>query len=456
MQTKVLHRNLKTEPALAARSEGSYIYLKDGSKVLDAVGGAAVTAVGHSNQVVIDAVAEQLKSLQFAHTSIFTSDAGEKLAQIMLDNPKYEKIGLDKVCFYNSGSEANESACKLARQYAVEIGQPERVKIISRDRSYHGNTLGTMSMSGHKYRNKDYEDMFDKSTFHKVGTPFSFHYKGKNESEEQYCARLIKELDDKFQEIGPDSVLAFIAETMSGGSCGCVMPPKGYFEGVKEVCEKYGALLIMDEVMCGSGRLGSFFAWEQLTDEDNWSRVVPHISTFGKSIGSGILPLSGIVVQKNIVEGLENGSGSFMSRHTYQGHPMSCAAGYAVQKYIKDNNLYKNINEMANKLEKSLKDNIGDSNIAADIRGKGMFWCIEFMKDKASGTPFDPELGFCDKLAAICMKNGLIVMPCHGTIDGINGDHILLAPNYNVDDKTIDDIVSKLKLSLCEAEKIFV
>ncbi|GMM33277.1 hypothetical protein DASC09_006020 [Saccharomycopsis crataegensis] len=455
MVTKVFHRKLTSQPPLAVKAEGPYIYLEDGSKILDAVGGAAVTSVGHSNKEIIDAITQQLNTLQYAHSSAYTSDSAEKLAEIILEHPRYAELGFDKACFYNSGSEANETALKLARQYTVERGQPQRINIISRDRSYHGNSFGAMSLSGHKIRMRDYKAMFDERRFHKVSTPFSFHLKEKDETEEQYCARLIKELDDKFQEIGPDTVLAFFAETMSGSTCGCALPPLGYFEGVKAVCEKYGALLVTDEVMCGSGRLGSFFAWEQLADEADWHKLSPHISTFGKSIGSGYLPLSGLVVHKDIADCLEKGSGNFMSRQTYQAHPTACAAGYAVQKYVKTNNLYDNIQKMAKRLEQGLQESIGGMESVADIRGKGMFWAVEFMKDKENGIPYDPSLNFVDVLTENAWKNGLGIMPCHGTIDGEAGEHIILAPNFNVDAQTIDEIVSLLKKSLIETEAEF-
>lgn len=452
MVSKVFYRDQKNDPLVAEKAEGCYIYLEDGTKILDASGGAAVTSVGHSNQVVIDAIEEQLKKLQFAHTSRFTSEPAEKLAKIILDNPDYESTGLSKVVFYNSGSEANESAFKTTRQYFVEKGEPQRVNMISRDKSYHGNTFGAMSLSG-SLRHKDYEALFDHTKFHKVSTPYPFHYMHKDETEEEYSARLVKELDDKFQELGPDTVMAFLAETMSGGSCACVMPPKGYFEGVKAVCEKYGALLITDEVMCGSGRLGTFFAWEQLTDAEHFNTVSPHISTFGKSIGSGYLPLSGFVVHEKIRKTIEDGSAAFMSRHTYQGHPMSCAAGYAVQKYVRDNNLLDNVTKMGPKFEKALQEAVGDSKIVADIRGRGMFWGIELMKDKAKSLPFDPELHFGDKLSDICLANGLLILPGHGTIDGVVGDHIMFAPHFILDDETMVAIVSLFKKSLAEAEE---
>lgn len=449
--SKILHRDLKKDPLLVSKGEGSYFYLPDSTKILDAAGGAAVTSVGHSNKEVTDKICDLIQNIQFVHSSLFTTDSAEKLASTILDDPKYQSLGFSKVAFYNSGSEANETALKLARQAFYEKGELQRTKVISRDLSYHGNTFGAMSLSGHKIRNKKFIDMQDPKTFLKVCPPFyrNFHILG--ETEEQFCDRLIKGLDDKFQEAGPENVICFFAETMIGGTLGCVMPPKNYFERAKEICEKYGALLIYDEIMCGSGRLGSFFAWEQLTDEDNWDKVSPHISTFGKAIGSGYMPLSGVVVHKKVVDILKEGSGLSLSRHTYQSHPVACAAGLAVQEYIRSNNLLANIRNLGPKLGDLLKQELLGLEVVADVRGHGFFWCVEFLKSKEPMEAFDPSVEFSEIVGDTCLANGLTVIPCHGCVDGFLGDHILISPSFDITEEIVTEIVTILKKSVLEA-----
>lgn len=451
--TKVLHRDINKPPLLTTQSKGSYIYAANGTKILDAAGGAAVTSVGHSNPQVIHDICALLQNMQYAHSSVFTSNLAEQLAELILDNPEYDKLGLAKVAFINSGSEANESALKLVRQACVEKGEPQRTKVISRNMSYHGNTFGAMQLSGHKIRNKKFCDLFDERVFHKVNPPFYLHFKQEGESETDFVDRLINELDQKFQDLGPDTVMAFMAETIIGGTAGCVVPPKGYFEGVKQVCDKYGAYLVYDEVMCGSGRLGSFFAWESLTDTENWCKVVPDILTFGKAIGSGYLPLSGLVVNQNILDDLNKGSGTFLSRHTYQCHPISCAAGLSVQKYIKQNKLYDNINTLGPVLGNLLTSELKEIPIVSDVRGKGFFWCVEFLKDPEKNIAFDPNLSFSDLLHDVCLELGLAFLPCHGAVDGINGDQILICPSYDVDITIVKEIVSVLKQGILKVYK---
>lgn len=444
--SKVLYRDLNSNPHTVISSKGSYLYLQNGHKILDAAGGAAVTSVGHSNKYVVDSIIEQLETIQFVHSSLFTTNSAENLANIILLDPKYEALGLAKVTFYNSGSEANETALKLTRQAMYERGEPERTKVISRNMSYHGNTFGAMSVSGHKIRNQKFKDMFDENTFHKVDPPFYLHYSKDSETEEQFLDRLLKQLDDKFLELGPQNVMAFFAETMIGGTVGCVVPPKGYLEGCRAICDKYGAYLIYDEIMCGSGRLGSFFAWEEISED--CTKVVPDILTFGKGIGSGYLPLSGIVVKQNVLDDLNKGSGVNMSRHTYQSHPVCCAAGYAVQKYIRDHNLYENIRKLGPKLGKALELLKSDSRVF-DVRGHGFFWCVELMKDKSKAIPFAPEINFSDLFAAKCFDLGLTIIPCHGTVDGFRGDHVLICPSFDID----SDIVQEISRIMAQALK---
>ncbi|EAZ63563.2 aminotransferase [Scheffersomyces stipitis CBS 6054] len=444
LSSGLLHRSLKVAPHMVKNATGSYIHLQDGRSILDACGGAAVISVGHGNTEVVDAMTEQLREVAYIHTSDFTTSASERLANVLLQNYR-DKIS--KVYFVNSGSEANEAAIKMAIQYFYEQGKKNKTQFISRKQSYHGNCLGGMSLSGHIARRQPFEGIIG-SNFHQVSPAYEYRYKNSYESTESYVEELAKELEDKIVELGPDNVACFFAETIVGATTGCVTAPAGYFKKIKAVCEKYDVLLVLDEIMCGSGRTGSFFAWE---DEG----IVPDITTAGKALSGGYCPLSAVYLNHKVVDTLASGSAAFNCGHTYQGFALSSAAGLAVREIIDRDNLLQNVRVMGTHLEKSLKQALLSSNIVGDIRGRGLFWGIEFVADKATKKPFIPSARVGYEIQKRIFARNLAVYPGFGTFDGLSGDHILIAPTFNVTEAQIDVIVQTTAEVILLFEKQF-
>ncbi|EEP78091.1 hypothetical protein UREG_02940 [Uncinocarpus reesii 1704] len=431
--SSVLHRDLHTVPKRAVGGEGNYVILDDGQRLLDSTGGAAVSCLGHGNEQVKQAVKRQIDQLSYCHSLFFATDVFEELAAFLTDSTGGK---MPKVFIVSSGSEAMEAAMKLARQYFLELHapQPQRTRFIARQNSFHGVTLGSLSMGGHVFRRELFEPLLLQNVSH-VSPCNAYRGKKENESDEDYVARLAAELDAEFQRVGPETVCAFVAEPVVGAALGCVPSVPGYFPAMKAVCDKYGALLIMDEVMSGMGRSGTLHAWEQ-------EGVVPDIQTVGKGLGGGYAPVSGVLIGNRVVDVLDKGTGAFRHGQTYQGHPLGCAAALAVQKVIKEQNLLQNVRTMGALLESKLKEYIGDHPNVGNIRGKGLFWGIEFVKDKATKEPFDPQLavGVRVQNTALTPKYSFSIYAGGGTMDGKRGDHVLLAPAYNVTENDIETI----------------
>lgn len=417
----LLHRSLRERPLLVRSAKGHYITLENGKAVLDACGGAAVSIIGHGNKEVVAAMAEQLSCVAYVHTLAYTTNAAEQLADFLV---KQSRGAFSKAFFVGSGSEAMDGAMKLSRQYFVERGQRQRTHFIARKQGYHGNTWGSMSISNNKSRLEPYLDVLLPNVSH-VSPCYPYRYQQDKESTAQYVDGLVAELEAEFQRIGPEKVIAFVAETVGGATSGCVTPPTGYFQAVKEVCQKHGALLILDEVMCGTGRTGTYFAWEQ---ED----VVPDIMTTGKGLGGGYAPVAGILIHPKILDGLEKGSGCFNNGHTYQAHPGSCAAALAVQRILERESLVSRCAEMGTVLGRVLKETFEEEWYVGDIRGRGLFCAIEFVHDRSSKAPFEPQLKVGGQVQKRALELGVAVYPGMGTIDGYSGDHILIAPPYTI------------------------
>ncbi|ODQ65974.1 PLP-dependent transferase [Nadsonia fulvescens var. elongata DSM 6958] len=442
VEPSLLHRSLHEKPILVDSAKGSYLYLSNEKRIIDGCGGAAVVSVGHSNEQVIADIHKQLQTVSYVHTLVYSTSPSEELANLILEgNPG----GLCRAFFCSSGSEANESALKLSRQYFYEKGETQRVNYISRNLSFHGNCLGGMSLSGHVARRRPFEDIIP-DNFHRVSAANSYRGKKEGESDEIYVSRLALELDAKFQELGSDTIIGFVAEPIVGASLGSMTAPGGYFKAMREVCDKYGALLIFDEVMCGSGRTGTFFAWEQ-------ENVVPDIVSIGKALGGGYGPVAGILIHQKIVNVLKKNSGCFNSGHTYQAHPISCAGALSVQKIIKKQNLLENVRKMGAKLGQMLHLELDDHPYVGDIRGRGLFWGIEFVNDKQTKEPFDPSLSFGNKVKDAIFNLGCAVYPGCGTVDGVKGDHILISPSFDITGEMIEEIVSIVKQGIVEASK---
>lgn len=431
--SKILHRTVRTNPEIAISGEGLYMTLANGKTVIDASGGAAVACIGHGNASVARVIGEQAKRFAYAHTLFFSTAPAEALAEHLVgDSPG----GLTRAFFVSSGSEAMESALKLSRQYFVEIDQPQRTRFIGRKQSYHGNTLGALSLSGHVARRRLYEPLLSDAFSH-VSPCFPRHYKLDNESDVAYVARLAAELDAEFQRLGPDTVIAFCAEPIVGATSGCVTAVPGYFRAMREVCDRYGALLIFDEIMCGMGRSGTQHVWQQ-------EGVVPDIQAVAKGLGGGYVPIGALLVADRVIEGLENGSGNFSHGHTYQAHAVSCAGALEVQRIIKEQDLIGNVQALSPVLEGALHARFSNHPHIGDIRGRGFFRALEFVQDRDAKMPFTPMVQFSERLKRKALDLGLAIYPNGGTIDGIRGDHVIIAPPFNVTVAEIEKIADLL------------
>jgi len=430
--TRVLHRS-GAIPPIAVSGEGIYLHTADGRRVIDASGGAAVACLGHGNRRVADAIGRQAAAMAYAHTGSFSNQPAEDLAEILLHD---EPGGLTRAWFCSSGSEGNEAAIKLARQYFLEIGQPHRIRTIARRQSYHGTTLGALAAGGNRMRREYYEPILSRT--HSLVSPcFAYRFRQDNETDAQYLDRLIAELDAEFRRVGADTVMAFLAEPVVGATTGCVAALPGYFAAVRAVCDRYGALLILDEVMCGMGRTGTLHAWEQ-------EAVTPDIQVIAKGLGGGYQPIGGILIAGRIVRALADGSGGFLHGQTYQAHPVACAAALEVQRIIREDHLVENVQVVGQRLGTALQERFGNHRHVGDIRGRGLFWALEFVTDRATKQVFDPALKLHERVKAAAMARGLATYPMGGTIDGRQGDHVILAPPYIATSADIDTIVERL------------
>ncbi|RGP80569.1 ornithine aminotransferase [Fusarium longipes] len=432
----LMHRSLLTRPEAVKSASGVYINLSSGRKVLDGCAGAAVAIIGHGNTEVQDAMVAQISEVSYVHTLTYTTSSAEDLANYLL---KDEPFGLTRAYFVGSGSEAMDSAMKIARQYHVENGQPERVRFVSRRQAYHGNTIGAMGVSSNLARRVPYENAILLDNVSYVSPAYEYRTKKDEETEEEYSKRLVDELEAEFQSVGPEKIIAFIAETVGGATAGCITPPAGYLSGVSKVCKKYGILLILDEVMCGVGRCGTFFAFEQDGD------VRPDIVTTGKGLGGGYVPIAAALVNRTIIETLKKGTASFNHGHTYQAHPVSCAAALAIQKIIRRDDIVSRCATLGNRLHKSLMDTFQDAEFVGNIRGRGLFWGIEFVQDKKSKAPFDSKIRFGVKVQERAFELGLAVYPGTGTADGLVGDHVIVSPPLTITEEEMDVLVDLLR-----------
>jgi hypothetical protein len=434
--SNIFPRHTSYDLPYAVRGDGCYIIDKNDKRYLDASGGAAVSCLGHSDITVRNAIIEQTEKLAFAHTSFFTSDPAEKLANLLAENsPK----GLNKVYFVSSGSEAVEASLKLARQYFVEIGEPERHRVISRKQSYHGNTLGALAAGGNVWRRSFFEKILVDTSL--ISPCYPYRHQNVNETEIDYGLRVANELEEEIKFLGPQNVMAFIAETVVGATAGALTPVPGYFKRIREICDKYGVLLILDEVMCGMGRTGSLFACE----EEN---IIPDILTIAKGLGAGYQPIGAMLCQDFIYDSIANGSGFFQHGHTYLGHPIACAASLAVLTKLINENMCKKVKDKGEILQKILERDLGQSQFVGDIRGRGLFRGIEIVKDRSTKEPFSKKLNVANKIKKEALNLGLICYPMQGTVDGIIGDHILIAPPFIINEDEINEVSSKLKTTI--------
>jgi len=431
-QSRVLHRS-GGQPPVATHGEGIYLHTEDGHAIIDASGGAAVACLGHGNRRIAEAIGRQAATMAYAHTGTFSSQPAEDLAHIVLDG---EPGGLSHAYFCSSGSEGTEASLKLARQYFVEIGEPQRVHFIARRQGYHGNTLGALAAGGNMMRRALYEPILSPA-FSLVSPCFAYRFKRDDETDAHYVDRLAAELEAEFQRLGPHTVAAVLAETVVGATTGCVTALPGYFQRVRAICDRHGALLILDEVMCGMGRTGTMHAWEQ-------EGIAPDLQVVAKGLGGGYQPIGGVLIGRRIVDAINAGSGGFMHGHTYQAHPVACAAALEVQRIIREDNLLANVRAMGGRLETALVERFGNHRHVGDIRGRGLFWALEFVVDRATKQEFDPALKLNERVKREALARGVAIYPMGGTIDGRRGDHVVIAPPYIATVGDIDTIVARL------------
>ncbi len=437
----VFGRDARSQIPVAVRGEGIWLYDSAGMRYLDASGGAAVSCLGHDHPAVREAIKQQIDQLGYAHTGFFTTPPQELLADELI---AHAPDGLSRVWFVTGGSEATEAALKLARQYHVECGRPERHRFIARRFSYHGNTLGALSVSGHAARRETYLPLLQQATH--ISPCFAYRCKQPGESDGAYGDRVAQELQDTILRVGAEKVAAFIAEPVIGATLGAVAAVPGYFKRIREICDRYDILLILDEVMCGMGRTGTLHACQQ-------EGIAPDLLLLAKGLGAGYQPIGAVLVAEKIHAAIATGSGSFNHGHTYMGHAVGCAAALAVQHVIKSEDLLANVRRQGTALHELLQERFGAHPHIGDIRGRGLLRAIEVVADRGSKQPFAASLKLHARIKQQAMLQGLICYPSGGTADGDSGDHVLIAPPFNVTDSQLGEIVEALSSAVDAAIK---
>lgn len=430
----VFHRPEFRGP-VAVGGDGCYLIDASGKRYLDASGGAAVSCLGHNHPRIVQAVRDQASRLAYAHTAFFTSEPMEALADRLIE---HAPTGIDKVYFVSSGSEAIEASLKLARQYFLATGRPERRTFIARRQSYHGNTLGALAVGGNARRRAPYAPLL--MDVHHIAPCYAYRDRRAGETDDDYGRRAAAALETAILETGPERVIGFVAETVVGATLGAVPPVAGYFRHIRDICDRHGVLLILDEVMCGMGRTGTLHACEQ-------EAVAPDIMTIAKGLGGGYQPIGAMLVSGQIAEAVQS-AGGFQHGHTYVGHAIGCAAALAVQDVIRDEHLLRKVQDRGAELCGALRARLSDHPHVGDIRGRGLLLAIELVTDRSSKDTFDPVLAVHARVKREAMARGLICYPIGGTIDGVRGDHVLIAPPYIVTRDQIGELVDKLSASI--------
>lgn len=432
----IFPRHTKANLPTAVTGEGCYLVDANGKRYLDGSGGAAVSCLGHSDAAVIGAVQDQVAKLAFAHTGFLTSGPAEALADLLISKAPGN---LDRVYFVSGGSEATEAAIKLARQYHLERGEPERRHLIARRQSYHGNTLGALAAGGNAWRRQQFDPLLIGVSH--IAPCYEYADRADGESSFDYGQRVANELEAEILRLGPETVMAFMAEPVVGATSGAVPAVQGYFKRIREICDQYGVLLILDEVMCGMGRTGHLFACEA-------DAIAPDILCIAKGLGAGYQPIGAMLCSAEIYAAISEGSGFFQHGHTYIGHPVATAAGLAVVEQLLERDLISRCRSMGELLHSALVERFEDHPFVGDIRGRGLFRGIELVADRDAKTPFDPHLGLAAKVKKAAFEAGLICYPMSGTRDGRQGDHILLAPPFILSQDQIAELVDKLDLAM--------
>lgn len=432
MSTHLFYQSRLPRPELD-RAEGIYMWDTTGKRYIDGSSGAMVSNIGHSNPNVLAAMQKQMERGTFGYRLHFQTEASEKLAARAA---ALAPEGLNKVFFVSGGSEATESAMKLARQYALTCGEAQRYKVISRTPSYHGATLGALSVTGYAPMTAPFDPMMN--AMPKIPAPRAY-LDGLDPTDPATGHHYAQMLEDKILEEGPQTCLAFMVEPVGGASTGALVPPAGYMQRIREICDQYGVLLIHDEVMSGGGRTGRFFAAE------HWD-VTPDIICLSKGFGGGYVPLGAVIARDDIVEAVLD-NGGFIHGHTYAGNPLACAAGLAVIDEIERENLTENSALMGDKLAKNLRSLMQKYSIIGDVRGKGLLAAFELMSDRATKAPLPKGLNAYNRLVDIAYEKGLIIYS-RRTRGGLAGDHFLVCPPMITTEAQLGEITDLLDASL--------
>lgn len=430
--THLLQRDIAAEIPTVVRGEGIYLYDDTGKRYIDATSGPAVACLGHGDPEIEHAIAEQLGQVAYVTNQFFTTEAAETLADVLVEGAPEGIAAAWIVC---GGSEAIESALKIARQYFVEIGEPDRRRFIARRQSFHGSTLAALSVGGHAQRRATYAPILFEGAH--VSPCYAYRGLEAGESMDDYGRRLAEELEQKLLELGPETVCAFVAETVVGAALGAVPPVEGYFARVRAVCEKYGVLLILDEIMCGMGRAGTLHACEA-------EGISADMIVVGKGLAAGFQPAGAVLVSARVLAGIGQGSGIVNHGFTYMAHPVACAAALAVQRAISGRDLLANVRRQGEVLRQRLESRFGNNPFVGDIRGRGLFWALELVRDRGTKEPFEPSLALHARVKAEGLARGLICYPGTGTADGERGDHVMVSPPFIVTETEIDEIVERL------------
>lgn len=429
----VFARHCRADYPTAAAGDGCYLIDTEGKRYFDGSGGAAVSCLGHSNERVRQAIKDQVDRLAFAHTGFFTSEPAEALADLLVT---HAPGNLDRVYFVSGGSEAVESAIKLARQYHMERDEPQRRHLIARRQSYHGNTLGALAAGGDAWRREQFSPLLVEVSH--IAPCYEYAERGDVENLHDYGQRVAQELEDEILRLGSDTVMAFLAEPVAGATLGAVPPVKEYFTRIRDICDKYGVLLIFDEVMCGMGRTGHLFACDA-------EGVAPDILCIAKGLGAGYQPIGAMLCSARIFGVIAAGSGFFQHGHTYLGHPVAAAAGLAVLQELLERDLIAQVRVRSATFKRMLRSRFAQHPHIGDLRGRGLFWGLEFVADRATKRPFDPAFGMAGKLKKAAFAKGLICYPMPGTRDGKSGDHVLLAPPFIASEDELDSALDMLQ-----------
>jgi adenosylmethionine-8-amino-7-oxononanoate aminotransferase len=420
-----------------AYGRGCYVFDSDGKSYIDGSGGPSVFSLGHSHPEVNEAIKAQLDKIAHGYRYTFTSDPLEELTAMVAESCGG---GLKHMTFCSSGSEAIESCLKIALQYHVAMGKPERCRFIARERSWHGNTLGALSISGFLDRRSAFEGALAPASLISPVNTYRPPAGIAPEDVAEYCAN---ELVQEIRRLGPDKVAAFIFEPIVGAAGGCVPAPPGYAQRIREICDRHGVLMIADEVMCGAGRSGT---WRALQHDG----VEPDIMSVAKGLAGGYVPLSAAIYHEKLRGPMYARHGGLLTGHTFTGHTLACAAAVAVQKIVRRDGLLEKVRENGILLKRMLSDALGARPYVGDIRGRGYFLCVEIVRDRGTKEPYPRDRMIHQRLSQQAFANGLICYPVGGNVDGKRGDIIILSPPYIATREELGEIVDKLQHSLTQ------